>query len=317
MPITEQHEVNEEGLSGGDGGGLKLSKGTPAVPFKVEDLYKPVSTNWYKTFPYGFRFTPRNGNNPVTFFLPINPTDISVATRFATNIVTTLYGVVEEHSEVRYYDMTISGTTGFAPRYINAQYQSHGMYDLKDETSGKWKSSGRLTYDRASIGLGGALPQLTNLISQTKDNFSDLAGAFGDGKPDNGLHVDKTGYAAFHNFYRFLLAYKKDTSGQNGFKDRGSKHPMTWLNYKDHNKYDCIITGFNLNRSAQNPFLYNYSITMRCFNLRDIDAADPDVSDLSKFGLGFNGIDSVPGFAAIGNAVGSAAGLLNSAAGFF
>ena len=56
---------------------------------------------------------------------------------------------------------------------------------------------------------------------------------------------------------------------------------------------------------------------MRCFNLRDMDAVDQPASDLSQFGISFDGIGGVPGFASIGNAVGSAAGLLNSVAGFF
>ena len=75
-----------------------------------------VRTNWYRQRPYAFRFTNRNGVAN-TFYLPIAPSNITINTHFATNVITTMYGTVEEHSEQRYYDITIAGTTAMMPRY--------------------------------------------------------------------------------------------------------------------------------------------------------------------------------------------------------
>src|SRR5665213_1438313 len=75
--------------------------------------YEVTSTNWYKSLPYGFAFfdigSKASDNAKSTIWLPISPNNITTTTNFATNVITTLYGVVEEHSEVRFYDITISG----------------------------------------------------------------------------------------------------------------------------------------------------------------------------------------------------------------
>ena len=84
-----------------------------------------------------------------------------------------------------------------------------------------------------------------------------------------------SGYTAFHNLYRFLLAYKKDAAGvfikgvHSGEEQRRG-HPLQFLNYKDNIQYDVAIQNFVLKRSADDPMLYNYTITMRAYNLQQI-----------------------------------------------
>ena len=313
MPVLPQQDVS-------DSGGKVVKKpvdtsGSKQAKIKsADDIYKVTPENWYKTFPYGFRFNPRDGSGTRTFYLPINPSDMSINTHFATNIVSTLYGVVEEHSEVRFYDININGTTGFVPRYVNAVNEGTGDTDAAGQNlTEDWLGNGRGAFEGAGVSLGGSLPQIANVIAQAKDSFSD---AFGGEDNETGVFVDKTGYMAFHNLYRFLLRYKRDTSGEDGFEKR-KKHPLTWLNYKDGIKYDCIITSFSMTKNAQNPYMYNYSLSMRCFNMRSIDSKDGDIKDLGKFGLGFGDIGNIPGFGAFGKVVGSAASAINSIAGFF
>ena len=81
------------------------------------------------------------------------------------------------------------------------------------------------------------------------------------------------------------------------------------MNYKDNNQYDVSIQQFQLTRDASEPFLYNYNITMRAYNLRNADEAEIalDVRDRKEAlglklnvqlivllmllkGLGYNGI---------------------------
>ena len=288
---------------------------------KPDHIYTVNPNNWYTTLPYGFRFTPRtsDGSKGVqTFFLPINPSDIRINTSFATNGITTLYGVVEEHSEVRYYDVVISGTTGFAPRHVNTVNQGSGLegpYALSGDDAQKWKSTGRSSQTTASISLGGFLPQLTNAIDQAKGTFQEITGT----GPVNstGVFTDQTGYLAFHNFYRFLLLYKKDASGENGFETR-KKHPLTWLNYKDGTKMDCMINNFSMTRSASNPFMYDYSIQMRCYNLRGINTEDQTLYDTAGMGLS-SGLDILnnPLFAQISNKAKAVTNAINSITGWF
>jgi hypothetical protein len=125
------------------------------------------------------------------------------------------------------------------------------------------------------------------LISNALNQAADV---FGDERPTTGIDLSQTGYVAFHNLYKFLLAYKRDAAGQESRRQRGG-HPLKFVNYKDNNEYDVAITGFQLTRDASNPMLYNYNITMRAYNLRSADASDIDVDIQDRAeALGLNGL---------------------------
>src|SRR5208283_5374238 len=123
----------------------------------------------------------------------------TVVTHFATNVIPTLYGTVEEHSEQRYYDITISGTTGIAPRYT----------DINPNTA----SDGRLGQD---LGLSIIDPQLAggffaktlgqanNIVNKAVDTAASIIP--GIKSETAGVDLEKSGYVAFHRFYKFLLA---------------------------------------------------------------------------------------------------------------
>lgn len=226
--------------------------------------------NWYKQLPYGFQF------RGMIFYLPIAPSNLNITTHFATNMISTMYGTVEEHSEQRYYDITISGTTGMSPRYYKV---------VKDQLPGS--VIGRASVPiKSKIGgnLGGFFKRTQALVDNTLNKVSDL---LGEEQPSAGVDLQKTGYAAFHNFYKFLLLHKKVATGQSTIGS-GSKS-LVFLNYKDQNQYDVAIQSFQLQRDASNPMLYNYNITMRAYNLKTVDSKDvrKDVgSRLTQLGLG-------------------------------
>lgn len=234
------------------------------VPYKIEP------ENWFKAKPYGFAFYDRSSSDKKdapakrTVWLPISPQNIQVTTPMATNVITTLYGVVEEHSEVRYHEITISGTTGISPKYVGYLDSTSVPKAGKDKKmTSDQISSGRLSFD-----LGSKVPAFGTFI----DSVTDLAGA----TPTNesGLDVTKTGYYAFHKLYQFFLLYKEDTAGNkpNATKTtiKRKRHPLTFLNYKDNIQYDCVPLVFNLTRSATDPMLYNYTIQLRAYNLDTI-----------------------------------------------
>ena len=52
-----------------------------------------------------------------------------------------------------------------------------------------------------------------------------------------------------------------------------SKASLMFINYKDNNQYACTIQRFSLERSAENPMLYNYSIQLRAYNLQPVTNA--------------------------------------------
>jgi hypothetical protein len=250
----------------------------------MEKLYKVESQNWYSAKPYGFRMNTRDGST-FTMFLPISPSNLNISTNFATNLVPTLYGTVEEHSDVRYFDITIEGTTGMAPKFTTpgAGNDSSILYS-------QLRQSGRSTFPIAqTINAGGFFAKTLGIANQIKNKAADLLD--GGVKPSTGINADNSGYVAFHNLYRFLLQYKKDAAGVNSATQR-KQHPLTFFNYKDNNQYDVVVRGFTLRRSADNPMLYYYSIQLRGYNLRAITSpVNEDLTQRLK-DLGLNGVDS-------------------------
>lgn len=263
----------------------------PSVQGFLEDgdgTYSLESQNWYSAKPYGFKASMRDGRS-VVMFLPINPSNLTINTNFATNVIPTLYGTVEEHSEVRYFDIAIEGTTGMAPRFVEP-YLVPGNLD-PGRAYESVRKSGRSTFEIANtLNAGGFFSKTLGIANQIKGKATDLLD--GGVKPKTGIIAENSGYVAFHNLYRFLLQYKRDASGTGRSTASYEKHPLTFFNYKDNNQYDVIVRGFTMRKSADNPMLYYYSIQLRGYNLRSVsDKVNEDLTRRLK-DLGLNGVDS-------------------------
>lgn len=295
--------------------------GDGSTDMQLDTLYKLVPTNWYTAKPYGFKLTMRNGRM-FTMFLPISPSNINITTHFATNMIPTLYGTVEEHSDVRYYDIVIEGTTGIAPQFTDVS--NSGDVDI---AYSNLKQPGRAKYPiNSNIALGGffsnTISQVTNLMNQAGKAVSAVGGIFGTNapKPETGVYTDQSGYTAFHNLYRFLLAYKKDAAGLtiDGQTNNSpyTTHPLTFFNYKDGNEYNIVVRNFTLRKSAENPMMYNYSIIMRGYNVTSSGKGIQQQEDLSQrlTDLGLNGVKASTLLTSIKSASNAAKAVVGSAA---
>jgi hypothetical protein len=135
----------------------------------MDKIYKVESQNWYSAKPYGFKMNTRDGAT-FTMFLPISPSNLNISTNFATNLIPTLYGTIEEHSEVRYYDITIEGTTGMAPKFVEpgAGNDSSIIYS-------RGRKTGRTTMAVAeSLSAGGFFSKTLGLANQIKNKAADF-----------------------------------------------------------------------------------------------------------------------------------------------
>lgn len=257
-------------------------------------FYTPIETNWYKQAPYTFVFTDSKGIKDSEYFnLPISPSNISIVTHFATNVVATMYGTIEEHSEQRYFDITISGTTGIGP--ANYEAVKKGILTKVKEKGDPITRNGRAGWNVATGVLGdNPLARRTkDLVNKALDQANDIRADVND-PITSGIKDNQTGYMAFHNFYRFLLDYKKKVSDGN----ISSTHPLKFINFKDNNAYDVSISNFQLTRDQRSPMLYNYSISMRAYNLTNADLATTvTVIGLAELGLGV----ATPTFAKMSN----------------
>jgi len=258
--------------------------GSSAIHGSMDKIYKISAVNWYSAKPYGFKSTSRAGSQ-VVMFLPIAPSNMTIQTSFATNIIPTLYGTVEEHSDVRYYDISIDGTTGFAPRYVEPAEWEASIAAVS------FRKTGRSSFTVAQgISLGGFFSKTLGAINAVQNKATDLIN--GGPKPQSGIANSDTGYVAFHNLYRFLKVYKQDAAGTDGSSFPRKAHPLTFFNYKDNNEYDCVVRGFTLRRSNADPQQYIYSIQLRCYNLRTVSGNQIKDSLKQRLAdLGLNGVD--------------------------
>lgn len=263
------------------------------VDAEEDSIYPLVKENWLQRFPYAFRANIAGEDR--IFYLPINPQNISIVTHFGTNVISTLFGTVEEHSEQRYFDITIQGTTGFAPAF------SYAYSPDEDFTSKVISSSsdiGKYSSGRENFGPGvlskieeyGFAAALIAKANKVINKANDIANRFTNKGPfESGISVHNSGYVAFHNFYRFLLLYKKtaaagrdtELSPDEQVLQQKPNNPLYFINFKDNNQYSAAIQTFNLTRSAENPMLYNYSIQIRAYNLTAITS--PLSEDQQKF----------------------------------
>lgn len=271
--------------------------------------YDPNPNKWYQAFPYGFIFSPRDtSKTSKIMYLPINPSNLQVTTHFATNLIPTIYGTVEEHSSVRYYDIVIEGTTGIGPKYV--QPVDYGAYVTP--------LFGRSTFAIQQF-LGTGL--LSKTVNTLQTVFNDASAVINGGKPSipvTGLQLDQTGYAAFHNLYRFLLAYKKDVSAGSTNTSNSSTPPdapLVFFNRKDANQYSVVVKSFSLKRDKENPMLYYYNIVMRGYDLGPIDAALKRSNDDDMLTtLGLNGIKGSSYLGEVKNAAAGAKDIFASVA---
>lgn len=264
-------------------------------PVFKDAAYEPILNNWYTSKPYGFRFAPKDGTeqNAKVMYLPINPSNLSIVTHFATNLIPTIYGTVEEHSPVRYYDITIEGTTGIGPKYTEPV--SYGA----DIVAKPGRSSFAVQHN-LNVGL------FSKTVNTLQTIFNDASAMLQAGKPSipaTGLQLDQTGYTAFHNLYRFLLAHKKDVAESAKGRTSGLP-PLVFFNLKDGNEYSVVIKTFVLKRDKENPMLYYYSIVMRGYALTKADTKFAKDSELNKN----LGLDGVKGSTYLGELKNAAAG---------
>lgn len=305
---TQPRKPNNDGTSGGEGAQQFLSKGLSGL-----GSYSIQYDDWYTAKPYGFKANLRDGRT-VVMFLPINPTNLTITTEFATNVIPTLYGTVEEHSDVRYFNISIEGTTGMAPKFVDPYIsgESATASDAYSAVSASGRSSFKVD---SSMSLGGFFPKTLAMINNIKNKVSDIVD--GSPKPKMGLSHEESGYVAFHNLYRFLLQYKKDAAGIFDTQQRKT-HPLTFFNYKDNNQYDVVVKSFTLRRSADNPMLYFYSIQLRGYNLRTIEKTVSDditkrLADFGLDGLGSSKLEEMKDYSSKAKAVlGALAGGFNT-----
>lgn len=244
-----------------------------------------------------------------TFYLPINPSNLTVSTSFANSLTPTLYGTVEERSRVRYHRIDIQGTTGTVAkwRYNDNTDRPEYVGGRGSYTAGFAQSilntANSLTGGLADKVLGGAVSSINGLVGS-------LVGK----TPKEGYKIEESGYRSFHDLYRFLLRYQQEAA--RGQVLGGLKFQII----KDRQEYRVSPQTFTLVRDATQPMMYNYSISMTGYELSNLDSrvkgGPANAYDMRKI-LGLDGVESSGLYSRIKNTVGSSTRALGAIGGLF
>jgi hypothetical protein len=300
-----------------------------------------VKENWYKSLPYAFESN--IGGKRKLIYLPLNPSNITITTHYATELIPTIGGTVEVHSDQRYFDISISGTTGIAPKYtpVVAPIIGDNLTQVSQKVDGREFYQGGFLFANS---LGGFFSDKLAKLDKAKNLARDAVNSATGGplKPhESGVKLERTGYYAFHRLYLFFQEYKNaikkaaevslgDQLIASGLakassflssaapflpplpKKPDSTAPLSFINYKDNNRYSCVINKFTMTRDASTPMMYNYNISLTAYDLTSADKPlEDDSLEAKLFELGLSK-DKPSLLSRVKGGLGNAKGAINS-----
>ena len=270
-----------------------------AVADKAKDLvphngkaWNWTGQDWSKIYGYQFIVSfvddikDNSGKVDYIYTLPIPPQTFNIRMIPASQATPTLGGVVEETRANTFWLISMSGTTGIAVSRKADDIDSRTSMATKfrDTISTTGLLSGALAGINSAIskiaGAGDALVDAGksvmsgNSVTGIPAALEGVVGSFNDvflpSIPYSASAVSQksNGYTEIQELHRFLYTYsllKSRTPSQSKLRFRCYKTSQIW---------DCIIQDFNIQQSAQNPFLYRYTISLKGWNVKDADTKD-------------------------------------------
>ena len=231
-----------EGAAGSSGGG------SGSLERKTTEI---VGERWNELHVYSFSINKAGAHGECTnteykpkgvsksrHNLNIAPQAISISTPFAISAMATNKGVLEENNGVVFRSINISGTTGLYPLRESAAKAS-------SQVSGSFKSFAPKT--------AGAIDTLLNKVA--------TSGKSSPSKSSN-IQLEQTGYYQFWELNNFLVSYAESKKSKDGKNFR-----LVFNCPKDNLSYVVTPMAFNLSRSANDPLMYNYSISLKAWDI--------------------------------------------------
>lgn len=193
------------------------------------------------------------------FLLPITPQQLSITDNFAINTSATLRGVLEEHSGVRFKNISIQGTFGVWP----------GRPAIASAPTNAAGASGALQ----SI-FGGTIASAQNVATQFKSILNNANSGTSSAKPitvrpgdpKDPEHGLGTGYYQTLMLAQFLEQY---TEAKRNPKNAGWR--LIFDIPKQNQSFVVTPLGFTWNENVNRPMEVNYSLQMKAWRRIDLD----------------------------------------------
>lgn len=242
--------------------------------------------DFYKIFPYQFAIESQAGD--FVFTLPIPPDSIQTKMVVASEATPTIGGMVEETSMTKLWMISLSGTTGLAVSRSGSGDRWKDTKTAADKFRSALETTGLLSGAAAKVNaIAGKVGNVVNAFSNITNPASAVAAVSGGiqaalqpNLPYLNSSVDRNsnGFSEIHRLQKFLYMYtvlhEKDPSGTS----------LYFRNIKDRMLFRCVVKDFNIQKSVNEPFLYRYRISLKCWN----PSGDPDGggngAEINRFG---------------------------------
>jgi hypothetical protein len=263
-----------------------------------EKLWEVNGQDWYKIFAYQFKVV-RPGGTPYYYTLPIPPQAYECKPIIPSKVTPTIGGVTEENSAVTFWLINMSGTTG-----ISAS-RAEGDEKTRKQVAGKFRetisTTGLLSgtfanIDRIINKAVGVLDTAGNIIQAFDDKnptpgLNTISGATGEvvGAVNNALlpplpysasavNGVTNGFTEAEELQKFFYIYQKLKS------ENPDDYNLYFINYKTNQQWRVIVKSFSLQKSAQNPMLYRYGISLQGWDVTPSSSDPADRVETNRFG---------------------------------
>jgi len=265
-------------------------KNREGVSSNFLNVINPMS--WYKTFPFEIVavYSPKDNSDykadsdntnvkQYVYSLPIPPEAISTTMVPASSVTPTLDGYVEETTQTKIWIVSLSGTTGISPNRADSKGETDTTapatkfretkqnLGLISGALGRVETMASYAQSIAKDATSGDLVEMTNKLFTTTPIFTESA-----------VSKDSNGYTEIHLLHKFLIMYAKEKSIQ------PNNWQLLFRNYKDGQEFRVVVQDFKVNKTKSSPFLYNYSISFKCWNLQPINNHGREIDRFAKDG---------------------------------
>jgi hypothetical protein len=267
-------------------------------------FYKIAPENWYQTFPFAFEIKysdskrlafgpiPQGDSLLCRFYLPIPPQNYTIQDMSTAEATATIGGVVEEVNAPVFSMITLVGTTGLSinsPSIKNGVGQdlSINQRKLLDEVTKTGSVLGRilrsvqntvtsplsfiependLPFNGAPSAVNTTPHTITKMFNNAPDNA--VAGWFERQNPFQQTKIPKgefsNGWAWSQALRQFFMIYARWKSVEPNLE-------LYFSDYKSRASYRCVPRSVQFQQNAQNPYLINYTIILKCWELQDVE----------------------------------------------
>lgn len=256
--------------------------------------------DWYRLYPYSFELVQEGaGDRQIIYTLPIPPENLTINPISASEATPTIGGVVEETSETTFWNISLAGTTGIAISKTEKESESANTVEEMKEIAKHFRDVLPTSGPISSV-IRGVVSDISGVASRVTGAIGALGnGDFNDALEqailpklpyfESAVNGQSNGYTEIHKFHKFILLYAALNSRKNlktieNKALQNQKWNLYFKNAKDGQRFRVIVQNFQINKSVRSPYLYNYQIVMKAWDLQPVNVSDKVNSAFDRFG---------------------------------